>query len=146
MPEHFKLTRAAELETLPVFQDLVAQACLCAQANPQTTYDIQLAFDEACTNIITHGYDGLQAGSIILEITVESDAILLTLTDFGHPFDLRKAPLPDINAGLEDRRIGGLGLFFIQKVMDQLNYESDAEGNRLYLTKKISRVETASSP
>jgi len=139
MPEHFKLTRAAELDTLPAFRELITQACLYAQANAQTTYDIQLAIDEACTNVITHGYEGRPPGSVSLEIKVEPDAIVLTLTDFGHPFDLRKAPPPDITAGLEDRHIGGLGLFFIQKVIDQVGYESDAEGNRLYLTKRLGK-------
>jgi serine/threonine-protein kinase RsbW len=139
MPDRYKLTRAAELETLPVFRELIAQACQAVQANAETTYDIQLAIDEACTNVITHGYEGLDPGSVMLEIKLEPDQILLTLTDFGHPFEPSEAPQPDINAPLEEREIGGLGLFFIYNVMDNVDYKSDEAGNRLYLTKKLHK-------
>lgn len=139
MPERFKLTRAAELETLPVFRALIAEACSQAQADPQTTYDIQLAIDEACTNVVTHGYAGLNPGSVMLEIKLDPGQILLTLTDFGHPFEPSEAPKPDVNALMEDREIGGLGLFFIYNVMDNVDYKSDEAGNRLYLTKKLSK-------
>lgn len=140
MPDHFKLTRPAELATLPVFRELVAEACRQAQADDQTTHDIQLALDEACTNVITHGYEGLNPSSVSLDIKLADNAIQLILTDFGHPFEPSQAPKPDINALMEDRPIGGLGLFFIFNVMDNVEYQSDEAGNHLCLTKNLKRV------
>lgn len=137
MVERFKLTRAAELESLPIFRNFVAEALKKIPVDPQITYDIQLAIDEACTNIITHGYANLDPGSVILEIKLSPAEIQLTITDFGHPFEPSEAPRPDVEAALEDRELGGLGLFFIYSVMDVVDYRTDEAGNRLYLTKRL---------
>ena len=140
MTEKHKLTRAAELETLPVFRKFVETVCAKAGIDSQVSFDLQLSMDEACTNIITHGYAGMDPGSIILELKVDPDQVLMTITDFGHPFEPREAPLPDLEAPLEQRLAGGLGLHFIYTVMDTVDYKADEEGNRLYLTKRINRA------
>jgi anti-sigma regulatory factor (Ser/Thr protein kinase) len=137
MADRFKLTRAAELESLPIFRNFVAEALSKISVDAQTVYDIQLAVDEACTNVITHGYAQLDPGSVILEIKLSPAAVELTITDFGHPFEPSDAPKPDLESPLEERNVGGLGLFFIYSVMDDVDYQTDEAGNRLYLTKRL---------
>ncbi len=70
MGKKHQITRAAELESLSAFREFIEAAC---QQHPgidkQLRYDLKLAVDEACTNIITHGYAGMDPGSIILALT-----------------------------------------------------------------------------
>jgi serine/threonine-protein kinase RsbW len=137
MTERLKITRAAELETLPVFRDFIEQACERAGIDPETRFALKLAVDEACTNVITHGYANMDPGSMILELKLDPQQVVITLTDFGHPFEPSEAPMPDLAAALEDRPTGGLGLYFIYSTMDEVDYQTSEDGNRLILTKRL---------
>lgn len=137
MSEKMRITRAAELPTLAVFRDFIGAACTPRGIDAQTTYDLKLAMDEACTNIITHGYAGMNPGSLILDLKFEPEQVTVTITDFGHPFEPYEPAAPDASAGLEDRPTGGFGLFFIYKTMDHVDYQTTEEGNRLSLTKRL---------
>ena len=133
-----KLTLCAELESLPAFRNFIDQHCQSLPAVDETVlYDLKLALDEACTNIITHGYAGMDPGSIMLELEIDDQKIIMNITDFGHPFEPSKAPQPDVEAALQDRPMGGFGLFFIYQTMDEVCYNSSEDGNRLTLEKNL---------
>jgi serine/threonine-protein kinase RsbW len=139
-----QITRAAELQSLPMFRDFIKDACKGrAGIDDQTCYDLELAVDEACTNIITHGYAGMNPGSIILALELGRSQVVVNLTDFGHPFEPSRAPMPDVEAGLEDRPIGGFGLFFIYQTMDEIHYQITEDGNCLTFIKQLSSSERA---
>ena len=136
-----QITRAAELEALQVFRDFIASACQTHSGiDAQTRYDLQLAADEACTNIMTHGYAGLNPGSIILALELEPWRVVMTITDFGHAFEPSETPMPDPGAALEDRPTGGFGLYFIYQTMDEVDYKTDDTSNQLILVKKLRSV------
>lgn len=137
MTERLKITRAAELETLPVFRDFIEQACQRAGVGSATCFELKLAVDEACTNVITHGYAGMDPGSVILELRLDQEQVVVSLTDFGHPFEPSESPKPDVAAALEDRPMGGLGLYFIYSTMDEVDYQTNEDGNHLILTKRL---------
>jgi anti-sigma regulatory factor (Ser/Thr protein kinase) len=63
--------------------------------------------------------------------------VIVTLTDFGHPFEPSETPQPDLSAALEDRPTGGLGLYFIYSAMDEVDYQINEDGNHLILTKHL---------
>jgi serine/threonine-protein kinase RsbW len=105
----------------------------------ETVFDLKLAVDEACTNVIEHGHQGMDPGSIILSFRIEPDRILVSITDFGHIFEPGEAPRPDVEAALDDRPLGGLGLYLIYQTMDNIDYQSSEEGNTLTFTKYIKR-------
>ena len=134
----YQITRSAELTSLPEFRKFINLVCSqqSAIAGP-VTYDLQLAVDEACTNIITHGYQGTNPGSIILSLAFTNDSIEVSITDFGHAFEPSQTPAPNLEAGLEDRPTGGFGLFFIYQTMDEINYTTNLYGNRLTFIKKL---------
>ena len=138
MSQKSQITRAAELETLGVFRQFIAENAQKHQIDADTIFDLQLAMDEACTNIIQHGYAGMNPGSIILEMQVTPQAVTLRISDFGHAFEPSSAPRPDIDAALEDRPIGGFGLFFIYSTMDSVDYQINGPENTLILKKKLS--------
>ena len=87
MSDKLRITRAAELPTLAVFRDFIGAACQQRGIDAATCYDLKLAMDEACTNIITHGYAGMNPGSLILDLEFEPRQVVVTITDFGHPFE-----------------------------------------------------------
>lgn len=138
MTETHRITRAAYLETLSDFREFIREHCAGGVGvTDEVLYDLQLAVDEACTNIITHGYADMDPGSIILDIQVETGKITLTLTDFGHAFEPEDAPVPDPNQPIEKRELGGFGLFFIQQSVDEMKYQASEDGNKMTLTKLI---------
>ena len=137
MSHRFQITRAAELESLAVFRQFISDCCTSSNVPDGAVFDLKLAVDEACTNVIEHGYKGMDPGSIILALRVEPDRVLVQITDFGHIFEPADAPKPDIEAALEDRPLGGLGLFLIYQTMDNIDYQSSEEGNTLTFTKYI---------
>lgn len=141
MTRHYQITRAAELESLAAFRALIDAACQQHPAvDPQTVYDLKLAVDEACTNVITHGYAGLNPGSIVLALEFAPQQVVVTLTDFGHPFEPYEPPAPDLAAGLEDQPTGGLGLFFIYQTMDEIGYRTAEDGNHLTFVKRLPQA------
>ncbi|MCC6189378.1 MAG: ATP-binding protein [Anaerolineales bacterium] len=133
-----QITRAAQLESLPALREFVARAC---QARPGLDrpfiYDLALAVDEACTNIITHGYAGQDPGSIVLACRIEPGKVVLTITDFGRPFEPCEPPRPQIGPDPDQVPAGGLGLFFIYQSTDEVDYATGEDGNHLVLTKHI---------
>ena len=137
MAKTYTLSRAAELEALPVFRDLIQRAGAEAGLSVDVCDDLKLAVDEACTNIISHGYAGMDPGSIMLDLRLAPQHAEVRLTDFGHPFEPTEASAPDVSAALEDRPMGGFGLFFIYSTMDQVDYQTNEDGNCLILTKHL---------
>jgi serine/threonine-protein kinase RsbW len=134
----YQTTRAAELESLPLFRELIDTACKQhAGIDDQVCYDLKLAVDEACTNVITHGYAGMNPGSIVLTLDLDPQRVVMAITDFGHPFEPAETPMPDLEAGLEDRPMGGFGLYLIYQTMDEVDYETTLAGNRLTLIKRL---------
>ena len=137
MSQRYQLTRAAELESLSVFREFISDCCNRHNVPDETVFELKLAVDEACTNVIEHGYQGMDPGSIILSFRVEPDRVLVQITDFGHVFEPASAPQPDLEAALEDRPLGGMGLYLIYKTMDNIDYQSSEDGNTLIFTKYI---------
>jgi serine/threonine-protein kinase RsbW len=137
MSQRYQMTRAAELESLSVFRQFISDCCTSSNVPKEAVFDLKLAVDEACTNIIEHGYKGMDPGSIILSLRVEPDRVLVRITDFGHIFEPADAPKPDVEAALEDRELGGLGLFLIYQTMDNIDYQTSEDGNTLTFTKFI---------
>lgn len=137
MQKIYQITKAAKLDSLSHFRQFIQHA---AKEHPdidqETVYDLQLALDEAATNVITHGYAEMDPGSMILMLEIDSKRIRMTLTDFGHPFEPSNAPAPDLEAALEDRPMGGFGLYFIYQTMDEVDYVTTSDSNTLILIKR----------
>ena len=139
MAEKFRTTKSAHLESLGAFRDFVEKICQKKGIDSQTRYELKLAVDEACMNIITHGYADMNPGSIILDLELDARQVIMRITDFGHPFEPFEPEAPDMNAALEDRPTSGFGLFIIYNTMDNVDYETTEAGNTLILTKRLSR-------
>lgn len=133
-----QITRSAQIESLPEFRNFIRHNCTEHGVTEETAiYDLQLAVDEASTNIIKHSYPDCDPGSIILAIEFEPTKIIVTITDFGYPFEPVDVPPPDLEAALDGGASGGFGLFIIHETIDVVEYESTAFGNNLKFVKNI---------
>ena len=134
-----ELTVDASIDELPRLLDVVDRVCRASGADAAMTYDVRLAVDEVCSNLIAHGYRGLAPGPVALSVEAMPDRMVIRIADRGHRFDLRAAPLPDLGAPLEDRPIGGLGCHLVRGVVDDIDYRSDPGGeNHLTLVRRLA--------
>lgn len=128
---------AAKFEFLDEIREYVGNIARENGFGDKDIYNIQLATDEAASNIIEHAYENISDGMLELSCGVQSDTIKIILTDHGEPFDPSEIPLPDLKADLSDRKIGGLGIFLMRKLMDEVHYESRVDkSNTLTLIKR----------
>jgi serine/threonine-protein kinase RsbW len=133
----FELVVTSKIDNLPVIMDFVNEKLTKFRADQAAISRIQLAVDEASTNIIKYAYEGKE-GPLKLVMELNGDELIVTLIDWGKPFDPVSIPPPDLNFTLEERKIGGLGIYFIRKMMDEVSYSFDTvKGNRLILKKKL---------
>jgi len=134
----FELEVEAKLDSLPVIGDFIAETVERFGADPATVYKVQLAVDEACTNIALYAYSG-QKGSIKLACGLVDSDFVVTIRDKGKPFDPLSVPIPDLKADLDSRKVGGLGIYFMRKLMDVVSYSFDANnGNQLTMRKRLT--------
>jgi len=135
--DSFELEVAGDLESLSVILDFVAETMKQLGIEPSIGSRVQLAIDEACTNIIKHAYSEGK-DTITLSLQLAGEDLIITIVDKGRPFDPSSVPAPDLDADLEDRRIGGLGIHFMKSLMDQVVYAFDPKaGNRLTMRKHL---------
>jgi len=101
-------------------------------------FEVQTAVDEACTNIVKYAYSE-QNGAIIVICEKQGNDFVVTIRDNGKPFDPSSVPLPDLDADLDKRKIGGLGIYFMKKLMDKVSYSFDTKrGNSLVMRRTVT--------
>jgi serine/threonine-protein kinase RsbW len=133
-----KLRVKAALENVPVAMDFVVDAARSVGLDGQVLHQIQLVVDEACANVVDHAYDGLERGDMEVSCHLDDRDFVICVRDWGRGFDPDGVPDPDVTAALEERTLGGLGLFLIRQFMDRVQYSSDpAQGNELLMSKGI---------
>ncbi|MBN1400003.1 MAG: ATP-binding protein [Anaerolineae bacterium] len=116
--------------------EFVGELARSVGMNESAVFDIQMAVDEACTNSITHAYAGIEDGEIRVCCHVDERDFVVSITDQGRPFDPSSVPEPDLSVPLVERQIGGLGLFFMRQLMDQIEFSSGClSGNRVVMRK-----------
>ena len=130
--KHLQYT--AKFEYLDEIREFVGAIAREGGFSDKDVYNIQLATDEAASNIIEHAYEGVKDGILELSCGMEGDAIKIILVDHGEPYDPDSIPMPDLKADLSERKIGGLGIFLMRKLMDEVHYESHPEKNSNILT------------
>ena len=125
---------AAKFEYLDEIRDFVGDIARSGGFSDKDVYNIQLASDEAASNIIEHAYENIMDGVLEISCWLKDDAITIILVDHGESFDPSNVPAPNVKADLSERQIGGLGLYLMRKLMDEVHYEADAKNNRNTLT------------
>jgi serine/threonine-protein kinase RsbW len=142
-----KLRLPAVLESIPRAIQCVTRSAQAAGLSGRALHQIQVAVDEACANIVQHAYAGMQPGAIEISCAVDDGRFVIRLRDWGRSFDPQSVDEPDVEAPLEERTLGGLGLFLIRQFVDEAHFTFDPEaGNELTMVKIIDPPPSASSP
>ena len=137
MDTHTLAIEKAVLSDLPGIVEFVVK-WLQSQGLDKYSFPLETAVDEASTNVLKYAYGG-QGGFFQISCELQGHEIVITIRDRGEQFDPNSIPLPDVDADLEDRRIGGLGIYMMKKMMDGVRYDFDlTEGNRLEMRKTIT--------
>lgn len=124
-------------ESLPRVGAFISQAAKSAGLSDKATYAVQLAVDEACSNIIDHAYGGEDRGEMVCSVIIDSQGLIVILRDRGVPFNPQEIPDPDINVPLEKLKPRGVGVYLMRKMVDEVHYEYSPEsGNVLTLIKR----------
>lgn len=127
----------AKFEFLDEIRELVAQVARDGGFTDKAIYSLQLAADEAASNIIEHAYEGISNATLDITCDMQGDMIVITMRDTGKAFDPSKVKRPNLKADLSDRQIGGLGVYLMRKLMDEVSYQSNSKtGNLLTMTKR----------
>ncbi len=132
------LRMKAVLENVPRAIECVTEWAERAGCDGRALYDIQLAVDEACANVVDHAYEGAEPGDIEVCCGLEDQVLTIRVRDWGRGFELDGVEEPDLDAPLEERTLGGLGLFLVRQVMDDVGFHTDPElGNELTMSKRL---------
>lgn len=94
-------------------------------------FNVNLALEEAVVNVMNYAYPGKTGMPVRLSADVEGNVIIFTLEDDGEPFDPTKKEDPDIMLEAEERPIGGLGIFLVRQLMDEVTYQRKNDTNIL---------------
>jgi anti-sigma regulatory factor (Ser/Thr protein kinase) len=126
------LTVAGTLDSLGAIAQYVLAAAAAAGLDKKASYKLRLAADEIATNIIIHGYqEAGRSGELICHATFDEQVLTICIEDTGIPYDPTEKPDPDdLNKPLEERRIGGLGVYLAIQSVDLLLYERVGNRNR----------------
>ena len=100
-------------------------------------FDINLALEEVVNNIISYAYEDKNEHQIHIHMEFKGQELVLKVEDDGIPFNPLEVTEPDIKKPLEERQPGGLGLFFVRKLIDTLEYRRDKDKNIFIIRKKI---------
>ena len=112
------------------------------QVPAEARFQLQLCLEEMVLNVINYGFDDDVEHEIRVDFAFQMDSRIVTvrILDDGRKFDpLTQVPEPDLDASLEERTVGGLGVHFVRKFMDQARYEHEKGMNLLTLTKNLGK-------
>jgi len=109
---------------------------------PTALFELHLALDEALTNVVSYAYEDDRQHEIFVRLgTAVADGqrqIEVEIEDDGRPFNPLEAAPPDVNAPVEERPIGGLGIYLVRRVMDDLEYRRQQGKNVLVMRKRLA--------
>lgn len=125
------ITLTADLDALAKTSAFITAAAERCGLDERATWQVQLAVDEAVTNVIQHAYDPDQPGDFTLSWHCHDRRFIVTVRDHGRQFDPSTVPVPDITSPLEERQVGGLGIYLITRLMDEVHFEFSPQGGNL---------------
>lgn len=140
-----ELRIVAVLENLRILSAFIQGIGQRLQLTEKCLFDIELAVEEAATNVVYHAYGDIPAGDLLAQVDLlDQDSLRIRLTDWGAALDPESVPAFDINAPLEARIDGGMGLHFINSLMDRVTRENGSqlsEPNTLTMVKRIDLLQ-----
>ena len=132
-----KLVLKNDFSEIPPAADAVERFLAGQGASPDLLYFARLVIEELVSNTIKYGYDDSGVHEICIDAGIKGGALVLEVSDDGHPFNPLDAPEPAAHLPAHERPIGGLGLHFIRSMSDSFHYERRHERNVVTVRKSF---------
>ncbi len=133
-----KLTVPGKLAYLSKIREFIKEKAVERGLGSKITWELQFAVNEACTNVVEHGYKNEKDKDITVEVKVQGARFLVTILDQGKVFDPTSVELPDKDVIIAKRKGKGYGIYLIRKIMDEFEYQvKPGIGNELRLIKYL---------
>ena len=138
-----ELSLVNDLRDIAGAADKIGAFCAEHGLAEEISFQVNLAVDELLTNTISYGYNDDEEHRIDLSLRLEGGTLIVEIADDGRAFDPMQAPEPDLGASLEERAVGGLGIYLVRKTMDGVAYRREDGRNVVRLTKRAAADEEA---
>lgn len=129
------ITLTNDIQEVAQLAAFVEEACEKSGMDASTTMQMNLAMEEAVVNVMNYAYPTGTKGEIDIEATINEKGLTFVIADSGTPFDPTAEKEADTSLSAEERPIGGLGIFLVKQLMDEVSYERKEGKNRLTLVK-----------
>ena len=137
---HRSLTLKNDVKAVKVLNDFIKDVNQSLEIDPSLGMSLRLAVEEAVVNVMDYAYPPGTEGEMTIDVDVTADRLRYTLTDQGMSFAPTDVMRADTTLSVEDRPIGGLGIFLVRNLMDVINYERFEGKNVLTMWKKIDNL------
>jgi serine/threonine-protein kinase RsbW len=117
---HLKIP--SQTDNLEIIREFISNLARKAGFKTDDVDKIELAVDEACSNVIKHAYKNDEKKPIIIAVEIEKNKFTVSVTDQGKGFDLNKLKTPDMKEYIAQMRVGGLGIHLIKSLMDEVDF------------------------
>ena len=135
MSAELSLRMETRLDQLPRIDAAIEAFARRESWSPRLEFQVKLVIEELAINVVKHG--GGAGGATEIELASDPDRVTIEVSDGGRPFDpLTEIPLPDTSSGVEDRPVGGLGVYLVRTMVDEASYRREGGRNHLTLVKR----------
>ena len=122
--KNYHLKIPSQTDNLDLIRNFVAGIAKKVGFNAEDVNKIELAVDEACTNVIEHAYHQDENQNIDIAIKIDYQKLSVVVTDKGMSFRMEEVEMPDMKTYLAELRVGGLGIYLMKTLMDEVDYQS----------------------
>jgi serine/threonine-protein kinase RsbW len=129
----------SEAAQLPVLAQFLQEFWSAADLPPAQSLPFEIALEEIFMNVVMHGSSGAGSGRVDVCLALADNNLTLAVEDEGPPFDPLTLAAPDTKARLEERRVGGLGVYLVRQLMDAVCYARVGPRNQLRMSKHLAR-------
>jgi anti-sigma regulatory factor (Ser/Thr protein kinase) len=131
------LELSADMAGLEKADKTLDELALVVHLPEETLFQVRLVLEEVLMNVISYGAGSGAVLHVQLNMAHEDGTLSMEIADNGIAFDPLQLPAPDLDAEIDDRPIGGLGIFLVRELMDSVTYRRDGDWNRLTVTKTV---------
>src|SRR5579872_2110531 len=138
MPEQTTLIVKNDVAELERVMGFISELCARNSIPPDLEYDLNLAMDEMVTNVAKHAYPQGGVHQFVVNISLSKQEFVACIEDDGIEFNPIEHPAPDLDASLEERKEGGLGIYLVRQIMTSVEYHRVDGKNRVTLRKQLT--------
>lgn len=138
MKARLELRLGNDLQELDRLLDAITAFCAEQQLPDRVGQDLMLVLDEIFTNIVSYAYDDGEKHEIEISLSLDAEGVSVYVVDDGKAFDPLAQTAPDLDADLDDRPIGGLGIHLLRSLMHDVSYRRENDHNVLAFSRKLS--------